>query len=80
MVWQKKTNFKSIGKNFKIDTFLILRDICKKSFFLEFITNLLKNKKRSNLEIITNRFEIKCTAIKFLQILIPTKNEFFMSF
>jgi hypothetical protein len=40
-----------------------------------FFTKITQNKKSSDLEIITNRFEIT-----FLQILIPTKNEFLMSF
>jgi hypothetical protein len=36
--------------------------------------------KNSDLKIITNRSEIKFCNIIFLQILIPTKNVFLMSF
>jgi hypothetical protein len=70
---------KRFNDNFKIAAFLFYEVYGKKSYFWTFFTNLLKNKKSSDLKIITNRFEIKFCLGKFLQILIPTKNLFFLN-
>jgi hypothetical protein len=48
-------------------------------FFWIFHKSIKKYKKAVTLKIITNRFRSKFLTINFLQILILSKNEFFMS-
>jgi hypothetical protein len=44
-------NFKSIGGNFKLTAFLFYEVYAKRSFFLVFFANLLKNKKAAILKL-----------------------------